>query len=146
MLYSDQVIDYFERPPNAGSFAKDESGIGCGLVGAPARGEVIRLQIKVGGAGLIEDTRFKAFGGATTIAAASLASEWIKGKTLVGAVEITNTKIACRLALAPVQIRSAVLAEDAINAAIVDYQLKHGLDEPSVSQGKLAAPRACPEA
>jgi nitrogen fixation NifU-like protein len=135
MLYSDQVIDYFERPRNAGAFAKDERGIGCGLVGAPARGEVIRLQIKVGGAGLIEDTRFKALGGATTIAAASLASEWIKGRTLAEAVEITGPMIACRLALAPVQIRSAALAEDAINAAIADYRMKHGLDEPSVSQG-----------
>jgi nitrogen fixation protein NifU and related proteins len=126
MSYSDQVIDHFERPRNAGAFAKDESGIGFGLVGAPARGEVIRLQIKVGGRGLIEDTRFKAFGGATTIAAASLVSEWIKGRTLAEAVEITNTEIACRLALAPVQIRSAALAEDAINAAIADYRMKHG--------------------
>ncbi len=135
MSYSDQVIDHFERPRNVGAFAKDESGIGCGLVGAPARGEVIRLQIKVGGAGLIEDARFKAFGGATTIAAASVASEWIKGKTLAEAVEIANTEIACHLALAPVQIRSAALAEDAINAAIADYRTKHGLDESGVSQG-----------
>lgn len=125
-MLSDQVIDHFERPRNAGSFARGESGVGCGLVGAPARGEVIRLQIKMGSAGLIDDACFKAFGSATTIAAASLVSELAKGKTLAEAAEITNTIIACHLALAPLQMRSATLAEDAIKAAMADYRMKHG--------------------
>jgi nitrogen fixation NifU-like protein len=124
MAYSDKVLDHYENPRNVGSFdAKDES-IGTGMVGAPACGDVMRLQIKVNEQGVIEDARFKTYGCGSAIASSSLLTEWVKGKTLDQAREIKNTQIAEELALPPVKVHCSVLAEDAINAAIKDYQSK----------------------
>src|SRR5512134_2894906 len=127
MAYSDKVLDHYENPRNVGSFAKDDSGVGTGLVGAPACGDVMKLQIKVGADGLIEDAKFKTFGCGSAIASSSLVTEWVKGKTLDEAGTIRNTDIARHLALPPVKIHCSVLAEDAIKAAIEDYRKKHGL-------------------
>ncbi len=124
MAYSDKVLDHYEHPRNVGSFAKDDSNIGTGMVGAPACGDVMRLQIKVGADGLIEDARFKTYGCGSAIASSSLLTEWVKGKTLDEACQIKNTEIAEELALPPVKVHCSVLAEDAIKAAIADYQEK----------------------
>ena len=125
-MYSEKVIDHYENPRNVGGFGKDEAGVGTGLVGAPACGDVMKLQIKVGADGRIEDAKFKTFGCGSAIASSSLATEWVKGKTLDEAASIKNTEIAQFLALPPVKIHCSVLAEDAIKAAIKDYREKTG--------------------
>ena len=124
MAYSEKVIDHYENPRNVGSFDKAEEGIGTGLVGAPACGDVMKLQIKVNKDGVIEDARFKTFGCGSAIASSSLISEWVKGKSIDEAETIKNTDIAQELALPPVKIHCSVLAEDAIKAAIADYKAK----------------------
>ncbi len=124
MAYSEKVLDHYENPRNVGSFSKDETNIGTGMVGAPACGDVMRLQIKVSDDGVIEDAVFKTYGCGSAIASSSLLTEWVKGKTLEQAKQIKNTAIAEELALPPVKIHCSVLAEDAINAAIDDYMLK----------------------
>ena len=124
MAYSKQVIDHFENPRNAGSFAKDESDVGTGLVGAPACGDLLKLQIKVTD-GVITDARFKTYGCGSAIASSSLVTEWVKGRTLEQAETIKNSEIATELALPPVKIHCSILAEDAIKAAVADYRIKH---------------------
>jgi nitrogen fixation NifU-like protein len=126
MAYSDKVLDHYENPRNVGSFDKGDNQVGTGMVGAPACGDVMKLQIKVGDNGIIEDARFKTYGCGSAIASSSLLTEWVKGKTLDEAREIKNTDIAAELALPPVKIHCSVLAEDAIKAAIQDYQGKSG--------------------
>ena len=126
MSYSTKVIDHYENPRNVGSFDKTEEGIGTGMVGAPACGDVMKLQIKVNPAtGVIEDARFKTYGCGSAIASSSLVTEWVKGKTLEQAATIRNTQIAEELALPPVKIHCSILAEDAIKAAVSDYKAKH---------------------
>lgn len=125
MAYSDKVIDHYENPRNVGSFSADDSSVGTGMVGAPACGDVMKLQLKVGDNGVIEDARFKTYGCGSAIASSSLVTEWVKGKTLDEASEIKNTKIAEELALPPVKIHCSILAEDAIKAAIADYKKKN---------------------
>ena len=124
MAYSDKVLDHYENPRNVGSFDKGDQQVGTGMVGAPACGDVMRLQIKVGDNGVIEDAKFKTYGCGSAIASSSLLTEWVKGKTLDEACEIKNTDIAEELALPPVKVHCSVLAEDAIKAAIQDYQGK----------------------
>lgn len=125
MAYSEKVLDHYENPRNVGSFDKDEKGIGTGMVGAPACGDVMRLQIKVGDDGVIEDAVFKTYGCGSAIASSSLLTEWVKGKTLDEAKAIKNQDIADELALPPVKVHCSVLAEDAIKSAIEDYQSKN---------------------
>ncbi|MDP2031342.1 MAG: Fe-S cluster assembly scaffold IscU [Thiobacillus sp.] len=127
MSYSEKVLDHYENPRNVGSFTKDDDGVGTGMVGAPACGDVMKLQIKVGVDGLIEDAKFKTYGCGSAIASSSLVTEWVKGKTLDQAMEIKNTAIAEELALPPVKIHCSILAEDAIKAAVADYKQKKGL-------------------
>ena len=127
MAYSDKVIDHYENPRNVGSFDKADVSVGTGMVGAPACGDVMKLQIKVGPDGRIEDARFKTYGCGSAIASSSLVTEWVKGKTLDEAATIKNTQIAEELALPPVKIHCSILAEDAIKAAVDDYRKKHGL-------------------
>ncbi|MBT3238085.1 MAG: Fe-S cluster assembly scaffold IscU [Rhodospirillaceae bacterium] len=124
MAYSDKLLDHYENPRNVGTMDKDDDGVGTGLVGAPACGDVMKLQIKVSEEGIIEDAKFKTFGCGSAIASSSLVTEWVKGKTVDEAVEIKNTDIADELALPPVKIHCSVLAEDAIKAAISDYKSK----------------------
>jgi nitrogen fixation protein NifU and related proteins len=126
MAYSDKVLDHYENPRNVGTFDKDDPSIGTGMVGAPACGDVMRLQIKVNEAGVIEDARFKTYGCGSAIASSSLLTEWVKGKTLAEAGQIKNQEIADELALPPVKVHCSVLAEDAIRAAISDYAKKQG--------------------
>ena len=126
MAYSDKVIDHYENPRNVGSFEKGDDSVGTGMVGAPACGDVMKLQIKVGSDGRIEDARFKTYGCGSAIASSSLVTEWVKGKTIDEAETIKNTDIAKHLALPPVKIHCSVLAEDAIKAAIADYRAKVG--------------------
>src|SRR5688572_3498586 len=133
MAYNDKVIDHYEHPRNVGSLDKDSSDVGTGLVGAPACGDVMKLQIRVGIDGLIEDAKFKTFGCGSAIASSSLVTEWVKGKTLDEAEKIRNTEIAKHLALPPVKIHCSVLAEDAIKAAIADYRAKSGKDVKEAS-------------
>ncbi len=128
MAYSDKVIDHYENPRNVGSFDKNDLSVGTGMVGAPACGDVMKLQIKVNEQGVIEDARFKTYGCGSAIASSSLLTEWVKGKTLAEAQQIKNTDIAQELALPPVKIHCSVLAEDAIKAAIEDYQIKQKHD------------------
>lgn len=126
MAYSNQVIDHYENPRNVGSFAKDDNNVGTGMVGAPACGDVMKLQIKVNNeTGIIEDARFKTYGCGSAIASSSLVTEWIRGKTLAEAGSIKNTQIAEELALPPVKIHCSILAEDAIKAAVENYRIKH---------------------
>ncbi len=125
MAYSDKVIDHYENPRNVGSFAKTEENIGTGMVGAPACGDVMKLQIRVNDDGVIEDAKFKTYGCGSAIASSSLVTEWVKGKTLDQALEIKNSLIAEELALPPVKIHCSILAEDAIKAAVKDYKDKH---------------------
>ncbi len=125
MAYSEKVLDHYENPRNVGSFNKDEENVGTGMVGAPACGDVMKLQIKVSDDGIIEDAVFKTYGCGSAIASSSLLTEWVKGKSLDEAKSIKNTDIAEELALPPVKIHCSVLAEDAINAAIDDYKGKH---------------------
>ena len=124
MAYSDKVLDHYENPRNVGVLEDDDS-VGTGMVGAPACGDVMKLQIKVGDNGVIEDAKFKTYGCGSAIASSSLVTEWVKGKTLEEAAEIKNTQIAEELALPPVKIHCSVLAEDAIAAAINNYKEKH---------------------
>jgi nitrogen fixation NifU-like protein len=124
MAYSDKVLEHYENPKNVGVFDKDDSSVGTGLVGAPACGDVLRLQIKVNDQGVIEDARFKTYGCGSAIASSSLVSEWVKGRTLEQALEIKNNQIAEELALPPVKIHCSILAEDAIKAAVEDYKKK----------------------
>lgn len=124
MAYSEKVLDHYENPRNVGSFSQDETNVGTGMVGAPACGDVMRLQIKVNDDGVIEDAVFKTYGCGSAIASSSLLTEWVKGKTIEQAKQIKNTAIAEELALPPVKIHCSVLAEDAINAAIDDYMFK----------------------
>ena len=126
MAYSTKVIDHYEHPRNVGSFDKGAEGVGTGMVGAPACGDVMKLQIRVNEQGVIEDARFKTYGCGSAIASSSLVTEWVKGKTLDEAGKIKNTQIAEELALPPVKIHCSILAEDAIKAAIDDYRKKHG--------------------
>jgi len=127
MAYSDKVIEHYENPRNVGSFDKGDDTVGTGMVGAPACGDVMKLQIKVNPAtGLIEDARFKTYGCGSAIASSSLVTEWVKGKSLDEAMTIKNTNIAEELALPPVKIHCSILAEDAIKAAVQDYKAKHG--------------------
>lgn len=125
MAYSDKVVDHYENPRNVGSLGQEETDVGTGLVGAPACGDVMKLQIKVSADGIIEDAKFKTFGCGSAIASSSLVTEWVKGKTLDEAGLIKNTDIAAELALPPVKIHCSVLAEDAIKAAIADYKKKN---------------------
>jgi len=139
MAYSDKVIDHYENPRNVGSFAKTEAGVGTGMVGAPACGDVMKLQIKVGKDGLIEDAKFKTYGCGSAIASSSLVTEWVKGKSLDEAVAIKNTQIAEELALPPVKIHCSILAEDAIKAAVADYKAHHAEPTASISEAAEAA-------
>lgn len=127
MAYSDKVIDHYENPRNVGKLDSEDPDVGTGMVGAPACGDVMRLQIKVNEAGVIEDAKFKTYGCGSAIASSSLATEWMKGKTLDEAESIKNTELAEELALPPVKIHCSVLAEDAIKAAVRDYKQKKGL-------------------
>lgn len=124
MAYSDKVLDHYENPRNVGSFDKNDDNVGTGMVGAPACGDVMKLQIRVNDSGVIEEARFKTYGCGSAIASSSLVTEWVKGKTLDQAAEIRNTEIAEELALPPVKIHCSVLAEDAIKAAVADYRRK----------------------
>ncbi len=127
MAYSDKVVDHYENPRNVGSFDKGDDTVGTGMVGAPACGDVMKLQIKVNPAtGLIEDARFKTYGCGSAIASSSLVTEWVKGKSLDEALTIKNTHIADELALPPVKIHCSILAEDAIKAAVADYKAHQG--------------------
>src|SRR4051812_34863182 len=126
MAYSDKVIDHYENPRNVGSFDKGDDSVGTGMVGAPACGDVMKLQIRVGADGRIEDARFKTYGCGSAIASSSLVTEWVKGKTLDQAASIKNTEIAQELSLPPVKIHCSILAEDAIKAAAEDYKKKRG--------------------
>jgi nitrogen fixation NifU-like protein len=125
MAYSDKVLDHYENPRNVGAFEKGDATVGTGMVGAPACGDVMKLQIKVGADGTIEDAKFKTYGCGSAIASSSLVTEWVKGKTLDQALAIKNTQIAEELALPPVKIHCSILAEDAIKAAVQDYKTKH---------------------
>jgi nitrogen fixation NifU-like protein len=127
MAYSSKVIDHYENPRNVGSFEKGDERVGTGMVGAPACGDVMKLQIRVNEQGVIEDARFKTYGCGSAIASSSLVTEWVKGKTLDEAGTIRNTQIAEELALPPVKIHCSILAEDAIKAAIEDFRKKHGM-------------------
>ena len=127
MAYSDKVIEHYENPRNVGAFAANEAGMGTGMVGAPACGDVMKLQIKVNAEGVIEDARFKTYGCGSAIASSSLVTEWVKGKTLDEATTIKNSQIAEELALPPVKIHCSILAEDAIKAAVQDYKQKHAV-------------------
>ena len=129
MAYSNKVIDHYENPRNVGSLDKNDPNVGTGLVGAPACGDVMKLQIKVGADGRIEDARFKTYGCGSAIASSSLVTEWVKGKTLDEATTINNTQIAQELSLPPVKIHCSILAEDAIKAAVEDYKKKHQLEK-----------------
>jgi nitrogen fixation protein NifU and related proteins len=126
MAYSDKVLDHYENPRNVGSLDKNASNVGTGMVGAPACGDVMKLQIQVNDAGVIEDAKFKTYGCGSAIASSSLVTEWLKGKTLDQAAEIKNSAIAEELALPPVKIHCSVLAEDAIKAAVADLKSKQG--------------------
>lgn len=131
MAYSDEVIDHYENPRNVGTLDKKDTNVGTGLVGAPACGDVMRLQIKVSEEGVIEDAKFKTYGCGSAIASSSLVTEWVKGRTLDQAREIKNIEIAKHLSLPPVKIHCSVLAEDAIKAAIEDYRKKKGVESDS---------------
>jgi len=129
MAYSDKLIDHYENPRNVGAFDKNDDHVGTGMVGAPACGDVMKLQIRVNDAGVIEDAVFKTYGCGSAIASSSLVTEWVKGKTLDEAMSIKNTQIAEELALPPVKIHCSILAEDAIKAAVENYREKHGQDD-----------------
>ncbi len=133
MAYSDKVLDHYENPRNVGAFDKGDATVGTGMVGAPACGDVMKLQIKVGADGVIEDAKFKTYGCGSAIASSSLVTEWVKGKTLDQAMAIRNTEIAEELALPPVKIHCSILAEDAIKAAVSDYRARQ--DAPAEVTG-----------
>ena len=142
MAYSEKVIEHYENPRNVGSFDKDDPSVGTGLVGAPACGDVMKLQLKITDEGIIEDAKFKTFGCGSAIASSSLATEWLKGKTVDQALAIKNTDIVAELSLPPVKIHCSVLAEDAIKAAIADYKKK----QDEAKGVKPAAEHALPSA
>ena len=129
MAYSDKVLDHYENPRNVGSFSAEDDDVGTGMVGAPACGDVMKLQIRVNDAGIIEDAKFKTYGCGSAIASSSLVTEWVKGKTLDEAMEIKNTAIAEELALPPVKIHCSILVEDAIKAAVQDYRARHETEQ-----------------
>ena len=131
MSYSDKVLDHYENPRNVGAFDKDDTSVGTGMVGAPACGDVMKLQIKVNDDGVIEDAKFKTYGCGSAIASSSLLTEWVKGKTLDEASQIKNTELAEELELPPVKVHCSVLAEDAIKAAIEDFQGKNASEKKS---------------
>lgn len=139
MAYSDKVLDHYENPRNVGAFNQEDQDVGTGMVGAPACGDVMKLQIKVNDAGLIEDAKFKTYGCGSAIASSSLVTEMLKGKTLDQALDIKNTHIAEELALPPVKIHCSVLAEDAIRAAVSDYRSKNATAEEGYNACKSAA-------
>lgn len=139
MAYSNQVIDHYENPRNVGNFDKNDANVGTGMVGAPACGDVMRLQIQVGDDGVIQDARFKTYGCGSAIASSSLVTEWLKGKTLEQAQEIKNKEIADELALPPVKVHCSVLAEDAIKAAVNDYRSKHAQENTDSTDSEVAA-------
>jgi nitrogen fixation NifU-like protein len=138
MPYSDKVLEHYERPKNVGSLDKSDPNVGTGIVGAPECGDVMKLQLKISPNNVIEDAKFKTFGCGSAIASSSLATEWVKGKTVAEALEIKNTDIVNELSLPPVKIHCSVLAEDAIKAAIADYKRKQGHEEEA---DKLVAGR-----
>jgi nitrogen fixation protein NifU and related proteins len=140
MSYSQKVVDHYENPRNVGSFDRNDASVGTGMVGAPACGDVMKLQIRVNEEGVIEDARFKTYGCGSAIASSSLVTEWVKGKTLDQAMQIRNTHIAEELALPPVKIHCSILAEDAIKAAIADYRSKS--EEPAGAALKQPATAA----
>jgi len=143
MAYSDKVVDHYENPRNVGSLPKDDANVGTGLVGAPECGDVMKLQVKVNpDTGVIDDAKFKTFGCGSAIASSSLATEWLKGKTVEQALAIKNTEIVAELSLPPVKIHCSVLAEDAIKAAISDYKKK----QDELKGAKSAAQHAQPSA
>jgi nitrogen fixation NifU-like protein len=139
MAYSEKVLDHYEHPRNVGKMDASSENVGTGMVGAPACGDVMRLQIKVGDDGVIEDAKFKTYGCGSAIASSSLLTEWVKGRTLDDAAGIKNTEIAEELALPPVKIHCSVLAEDAIKAAVKDYRDKHGAATESAVADNTAA-------
>jgi nitrogen fixation NifU-like protein len=134
MAYSEKVIDHYENPRNVGSLDKNDPSVGTGMVGAPACGDVMKLQIRVNDQGVIEDARFKTYGCGLAIASSSLVTEWVKGRTLDEAMAIRNNQIAEELALPPVKIHCSILAEDAIKAAVSDYRAKHAVTAPSATE------------
>ena len=138
MAYSNQVVEHYENPRNVGAFDKADPHVGTGMVGAPACGDVMKLQIKVNDQGIIEDAKFKTYGCGSAIASSSLVTEWVKGKSLDEAMQLKNTEIAEELALPPVKIHCSILAEDAIKAAILDYKAKHGVNTPADDVSKAA--------
>lgn len=138
MAYNEKVLDHYENPRNVGSLDKNDTNVGTGMVGAPACGDVMRLQIKVDAEGVIEDAKFKTYGCGSAIASSSLVTEWLRGKTLDQALAIKNTAIAEELALPPVKIHCSVLAEDAIKAAITDYRTKQDQDKTDISSAARA--------
>ena len=140
MAYSEKVVDHYENPRNVGSFEKGDDTVGTGMVGAPACGDVMKLQIKVNqSTGLIEDAKFKTYGCGSAIASSSLVTEWVKGKSMDEAMTIKNTQIAEELALPPVKIHCSILAEDAIKAAVQDYKAKHGTASTATSSATSSA-------
>ncbi len=139
MAYSDKVIDHYNNPRNVGSFEKTDPDVGTGIVGAPECGDVMKLQLKVKN-GVIQDARFKTFGCGSAIASSSLATEWVKGKTIDEALKIRNTDIVNELSLPPIKIHCSVLAEDAIKSAISDYQKKHGITSSIEIHGNAVKP------
>ena len=142
MAYGDKVLDHYENPRNVGSMDKADPSVGTGLVGAPACGDVMRLQVKISADGKIEDAKFKTFGCGSAIASSSLVTEWVKGKSVDEALTVTNKQIAKELALPPVKIHCSVLAEDAIKAAIADWKKKTARAEAPVEEPKTAERRA----
>ncbi len=140
MAYSEKVIDHYENPRNVGGFTPDEDGVGTGMVGAPACGDVMKLQIKVNAQGVIEDAKFKTYGCGSAIASSSLVTEWVRGKTLDEALAIKNTHIAEELALPPVKIHCSILAEDAIKAAVADYKTKQTVGQAAEGTAPICAP------
>ncbi len=146
MAYSDKVIDHYENPRNVGSLDKEADDVGTGLVGAPACGDVMKLQIRVNEAGIIEDARFKTFGCGSAIASSSLVTEWVKGKSVDEAMTIKNTEVARELDLPPVKVHCSVLAEDAIKAAVGDWQRKQRAQQARQSQPSQQSQQQAPAA
>ncbi len=144
MAYSDKVVEHYENPRNVGTLDKNDPNVGTGLVGAPACGDVMRLQIKVSDEGVIEDAKFKTFGCGSAIASSSLATEWIKGKTLEEANALRNTEIVEELNLPPVKIHCSVLAEDAIKSAVADFRAKQAAKQELAGDNKSAAEQSVP--
>lgn len=146
MAYNDKVIDHFENPRNVGTFAADAENVGTGMVGAPACGDVMRLQIRVNSEGIIEDAKFKTYGCGSAIASSSLVTEWVRGRTLDEAMAIKNSAIAEELALPPVKIHCSILAEDAIKAAVADFRARHAIRTASAEILQLDEQRVCASA